>query len=74
MASSLSSIEWGKIEVAIPAFVTIIMMILSYSIAEGIAAGFLFYPITMLASKRGKEIHPAMWVLTVIFLAHFIMS
>lgn len=74
MASSLSSIEWGKIEIAIPAFVTIIMMILSYSIAEGIAAGFLFYPITMLASKRGKEIHPAMWVLTVIFLAHFIMS
>lgn len=74
MASSLSSIEWEKIETAIPAFVTIIMMILSYSIAEGIAAGFLFYPITMLASKRGKEIHPAMWVLTVIFLAHFIMS
>lgn len=72
MASSLSNIEWGKIEIAIPAFMTIIMMVLGYSISEGIASGFVLYPITMWAAGRRKEIHPIMWVLTVIFLVHFI--
>ncbi len=74
MASSLSNIEWGKIEIAIPAFLTIIMMLLGYSISEGIASGFIVYPIMMVAAGRRKEVHPVMWVLTVIFLIHFIIS
>ena len=72
MASSLSNIEWGKIEIAIPAFITIIMMVLGYSISEGIASGFVLYPIMMWAAGRRKEVHPIMWVLTLIFLVHFI--
>lgn len=55
MASSLSSIEWGKIEIAIPAFVTIIMMILSYSIAEGIAAGFFILSNNNVSFKERKR-------------------
>lgn len=74
MASSLSNIEWGKIEIAIPAFLTIIMMLLGYSISEGIASGFVLYPIMMLAAGRRKEVNPVMWLLTVIFLIHFIIS
>ena len=68
MVSSLKEIEWDKIEVAVPAFLTIIMMPLAYSIATGIAVGFTFYPITMLARGRGKEIPGLMWVLSVIFV------
>lgn len=74
MASSLSNIEWEKIEIAIPAFLTIIMMLLGYSISEGIASGFVLYPIMMFAAGRRKEVNPVMWVLTVIFLIHFIIS
>lgn len=73
MASSLGDIEWKNLETSIPAFVTIIVMVLGYSIAEGIAAGFLLYPITMVAARRHKEIHPVMWGLAVVFLLHFIM-
>ena len=72
MASSLGDIEWKNLETSIPAFITIIMMVLGYSIAEGIAAGFLLYAIMMVAARRHKEVHPVMWFLAVIFLAHFL--
>ncbi len=51
MAANFAEINWKSFEVAVPAFITIIMMPLSYSIATGIACGFIFYPITMLISK-----------------------
>jgi len=72
MVSSLKNIEWDKIEIAIPAFLVLIFMPLSYSIATGIAIGFIFYPITMLVAGRGKEIHPIMYGLFVVFLCYFI--
>ncbi len=73
MASSLGHIEWDEIETTIPAFATIIVMLLGYSIAEGIAVGFTLYPIMMIAARRTKEIKPVMWVLMAIFLCHFMM-
>ena len=72
MVASLKDIEWDKFEIAVPAFLTIIMMPLTYSIATGIAIGFIFYPITMIVAKRHKEIHPIMYGLFVIFLLYFI--
>lgn len=72
MVSSLKLIEWDKIEIAIPAFLVMICMPLGYSIATGIAIGFIFYPITMLVSGRSKEVHPIMYALFVIFLCYFI--
>ncbi|HLR68309.1 MAG TPA: NCS2 family permease [Virgibacillus sp.] len=72
MSSSLKDIEWDKFEIAVPAFLTIIMMPLSYSIATGIAVGFIFYPITMIMKGRIKEIHPVMYALFFIFILYFI--
>ncbi|PXW91054.1 AGZA family xanthine/uracil permease-like MFS transporter [Streptohalobacillus salinus] len=72
MVSTLKEIEWDKIEVAVPAFLTIIMMPLAYSIATGIAVGFTFYPITMAARGRAKEIPGLMWALSVIFVLFLI--
>lgn len=71
MLGNVRHIEWTKFEIATPAFFTIIMMVLTYSIAEGIAIGFIFYPITMLVAKRGKEVHPLMYVLMVLFILYF---
>ncbi|QQM96464.1 NCS2 family permease [Staphylococcus pseudintermedius] len=71
MASNLAEISWKRFEVAVPAFITIIMMPLSYSIATGIACGFIFYPITMVLTKRHKEVHPIMYGLMVIFILYF---
>ncbi|MDH9161394.1 MULTISPECIES: NCS2 family permease [Staphylococcus] len=72
MAANFAEIDWKKFEVAVPAFITIIMMPLSYSIATGIACGFIFYPITMLISKRHKEVHPIMYGLMVLFILYFV--
>lgn len=72
MVSTLGNIEWTRFEIAVPAFFTIIFMPLSYSIATGIAVGFIFYPITMILSGRRKEIHPIMYGLFVIFILYFI--
>ncbi|MFD3449949.1 NCS2 family permease [Microbacteriaceae bacterium 4G12] len=72
MVSSLGEIDWKKFEVAVPAFFTIIAMPLTYSIATGIAIGFIFYPITMIVKGRSKEVHPIMYVMVVVFILYFI--
>ncbi|KZB89978.1 guanine permease [Bacillus sp. VT 712] len=72
MVASLGKIKWDQFEVAVPAFLTIIMMPLTYSIATGIAIGFIFYPITMICKGRRKEIHRIMYGLFVIFVLYFI--
>ncbi|MDF2699099.1 MAG: guanine permease [Haloplasmataceae bacterium] len=73
MASQLGKINWGNLAVAIPAFFIIISMPLTYSIATGIAVGFLFYPITMIASKRHKEVDKIMYILSAVFLLYFVV-
>ncbi|PPA69012.1 NCS2 family permease [Jeotgalibacillus proteolyticus] len=72
MVSALGKIDWTRFEIAVPAFLTIIAMPLSYSIATGIAIGFIFYPITMIVSGKAKQIHPIMYGLFVIFILYFI--
>ncbi|WP_373193311.1 NCS2 family permease [Enterococcus sp. RIT-PI-f] len=68
MAQSLREIKWHEMEIAIPAFLILLGMPLTYSISDGIALGFIFYPITMLAAKRGKEVSPIMYGLFFVFL------
>lgn len=71
MASQLKEIEWDNIVFASSTFVTVIMMVLTYSIANGIAFGFITYVVAMVASGKAKEVHPTIWVLMVIFVAYF---
>ena len=72
MVSALGNIEWKQFEIAVPAFLTIIAMPLTYSIATGIAMGFIFYPITMVLSGRRKEVHPIMYGMWIIFILYFV--
>lgn len=71
MASVLSDIDWQRLEVAAPAFLMIVTMPLTYSIANGVALGLVVYPFTMLVKGRIKEVHPIMGVLFVIFVLYF---
>ena len=70
MVTALKAIEWDQFEIAVPAFLTVLMMPLAYSIATGIAVGFIFYPITMVAKGKAKEINPIMWFLFVVFILY----
>lgn len=72
MASSLKEIEWSHLTDAIPAFVTIIMMPLSSSIATGISMGFILYPICKVVIGEWKQVHPIMYALCVIFILRYL--
>ncbi|HZG71119.1 MAG TPA: NCS2 family permease [Chondromyces sp.] len=72
MATEVKQINWDRLEVAIPAFITLIAMPLTFSVATGIALGFILYPITMVALGKAKEIHPLMYILFVAFVAYFV--
>jgi adenine/guanine/hypoxanthine permease len=72
MARGLGDIEWARMEYAIPAFVVIVAMPLTYSIATGIALGLLLFPLMMVFKGRAREVHPVMYVLLVVFLAYFV--
>lgn len=68
MAQSLKHINWSDMEIAIPSFLIVLGMPLTYSISDGLALGVIVYPITMIAAKRGKEVHPIMYLLFFIFI------
>lgn len=68
MAQSLKEIEWDKFEIALPAFLTVIAMPLTYNISYGFAFAFLIYPITMIASGRKKELNPVVIALFFVFI------
>ena len=72
MAQQLKDIEWSNLIDATPAFITILVMILGYSIADGIAVGFVVYTLVNLVSGKINDIHPSMYVLDVIFIIYFI--
>jgi AGZA family xanthine/uracil permease-like MFS transporter len=74
MAQQLGNIDWEDFVAATSGFVAIITMILAYSIADGIATGFITYGVVMLASGRAKEVKPVIWVLIAVFIAHFILK
>ena len=62
-------VNFSDMEEAIPAL-TIILMPLSQSIANGISAGILFYVI--LAPLRGKKVHPIMWILAILVVVRYL--
>ena len=71
MSTQLSNVDWKDFSTAAAGFTTIIMMVLTYSIASGIAAGFVIYVITRIFTKRTNEISIPLWILFIIFLLHF---
>lgn len=68
MMDGLRSIKWQDIEEGFPAFLTVFTMPLTYSIATGIGIGFIVYPILKLIRGRAREIHPILYVFTVLFI------
>lgn len=72
MLFTLREIDWDDLTEASPVAVVLLLTPLTFSIADGIALGFITYTIAKLVSGRYKEVSPAVWVLTVILLAKLI--
>lgn len=71
MAQQLKGIDWDNFIYGTAGFVTIVAMILTYSISNGIAFGFIAYAVAMVASGKAKEVHATVWALMLIFLIYF---
>ena len=72
MMEPVVRIDWTNFREAIPAFVTLILMPVAYSISDGILIGLITYVVLNAITGKAKEISPMMWVLAVLFIARYI--
>ena len=71
MLMQVTGIDWRDYEIAIPAFLTIILMPFSFSIAVGIGAGFVSFVVLKVAVGKARQVHPLMYLSAVLFVVYF---
>ena len=74
MMTQIRNIDLDDYDVAIPAFLTIVLMPFAYSITVGIGAGFISYVVIKAARRRFAEIHPLMWLIAALFVLYFALG
>jgi AGZA family xanthine/uracil permease-like MFS transporter len=72
MIRVLTKIEWDDYCQALPAFLTIIVMPLTYSISNGLALGFITYPVVMLMAGRGRQVHTLVYILACLLIMRYV--
>lgn len=73
MMSAFKEIKWDDLDEAIPSFFAGVFMAFCYSISYGIATGFIFYCLVKLCKGQFKEVHPILFVSTILFILNFII-
>ena len=71
MMQQVTGVDWADLEIAIPAFLTIVLMPFTYSITVGIGAGFVSYVLIKLVLGRARAVHPLLWVVAALFVVYF---
>lgn len=71
MAQQLGGINWEEFEFTAAGFVTVITMVLTYSISNGIALGFITYGVAMIATGKAKDVSKIIWILDIVFIFYF---
>ncbi len=71
MMAQVKNINWDNIEVAVPAFLAIILMPFTYSISVGIGAGFIAYVVLKAVRGKAGQIHPLLWGIAAAFVVYF---
>ena len=71
MMMQVGGIDWTRFDVAFPAFLTIIVMPLTYSIANGIGVGFIAFTVMAVFTGKHKQIHWIMWLISALFVVYF---
>jgi AGZA family xanthine/uracil permease-like MFS transporter len=74
MMQQVQNIDWNDLEIAIPAFLTIILMPFTYSITVGIGAGFVSYVLIKIVLGKSRAVHPMMWVTAGLFVVYFLIA
>lgn len=71
MMSQIKGISWDDDEIAIPAFLTIVLMPFTYSITAGIGAGFIAYVVLKVVKGKAAQLHALMWIVAALFVVYF---
>jgi adenine/guanine/hypoxanthine permease len=71
MLTQIRQIELSDFSVALPAYLTIVVMPFTYSIANGIGAGFISYVLLRVFTRRARTVHPLMWIVSAAFVLYF---
>ena len=71
MMRQVKEIDFADFSVGLPAFLTIVVMPFTYSIANGVGAGFISYVLLHSATGRARQVHPLMWVVAAAFILYF---
>ncbi len=74
MMASVKNIQWDDLTEAIPAFFTIFFIPFGFSIAEGLSAGLILYPVTKLFAGRAREVSWVTWILALVFIVRFVFT
>ena len=74
MMSQIKNIDWDDLGIAIPAFLTIILMPFTYNISVGIGAGFITHVLIRVFQGRGKEVHALLYLVSGLFMIYFLSS
>lgn len=74
MMTQVAGIKWNDFEIALPAFLTIVLMPFTYSITDGIGAGFLFWTLIKIVKGKSKQVHPLMWIVALMFVVYFVLG
>ena len=74
MMSQIKNIDWDDLGIAIPAFLTIILMPFTYNISVGIGAGFITHVLIRVIQGRGKEVHALLYLVSGLFMIYFLSS
>jgi AGZA family xanthine/uracil permease-like MFS transporter len=71
MMRQVTDIDWDDVDIALPAFLTIVLMPFTYSISVGIGAGFVAYVLIKVVRGRARAVHPLLWVVAALFVVYF---
>jgi adenine/guanine/hypoxanthine permease len=74
MMQQVKNIDWDDLGIAIPAFLTIVLMPFTYSITVGIGAGFVVYTLIKVVRGKASEIHPLLWTVSALFVIYFAIT
>jgi adenine/guanine/hypoxanthine permease len=74
MMTQVTNIDWNDMEVALPAFLTIVLMPFTYNITVGIGAGFISWVLLKIAKGHAARIHPLLWIVTGFFVVYFLKA
>ena len=74
MMESVGKIKWDDFDEALAAFFTIVVMPFTYSIANGIAFGFIFYVVMKMVRGKFKDVHPILYIVSGLFVLNFIIG